>query len=152
MSEFRELEAWLAGMLTRMDAPARRVLARVVAVELRRRQAVRIAEQRNPDGSPYAPRKPQLRHRKGRIRRAMFMRLRLVRCMKTEADANMVVVTFADNAQRIAAVHHFGLRDRVNKFGLTAQYPARKLLGLGHMDVERIMDRVLQHTTMHLMS
>ncbi|MDO3556386.1 phage virion morphogenesis protein [Ralstonia pseudosolanacearum] len=145
MSESRELEAWLAGMLTKLDAPARRVLARAVAAELRRRQAARIAEQRNPDGSPYVPRKPQLRHRAGRIRRAMFVRLRLARHMKTEADANIAVVTFAGNAQRIAKVHHFGLRDRVNKNGLTAKYSARELLGLDEGDVERFTDIVLQH-------
>ncbi len=144
MSESRELEAWLAGMLTKLDAPARRVLARAVAVELRRRQAARIAEQRNPDGSPYVQRKPQLRHRVGRIRRAMFMRLRLARYIKAEADANAAVVTFVGNAQRIATVHQFGLRDRVNKSGLTAQYPARELLGLDQADIARIMDMVLQ--------
>ncbi|AXW01370.1 phage virion morphogenesis protein [Ralstonia pseudosolanacearum] len=145
MSEHRELEAWLAGMLTKLDAPARRTLARAVAAELRRRQAARIAEQRNPDGSPYVPRKPQLRHRAGRIRRAMFVRLRLARHMKTEADANIAVVTFAGNAQRIAKVHHFGLRDRVNKNGLTAKYSARELLGLDEGDMERFTDIVLQH-------
>ncbi|AGH85600.1 phage virion morphogenesis protein [Ralstonia pseudosolanacearum] len=145
MSESHELEAWLAGMLTKLDAPARRTLARAVAVELRRRQAARIAEQRNPDGSPYVPRKPQLRHRAGRIRRAMFMRLRLARYMKTEVDANTAVVTFAGNAQRIATVHQFGLRDRVNKAGLTAQYPVRELLGLDSEGVERITDILLQH-------
>ncbi|WP_371112850.1 phage virion morphogenesis protein [Ralstonia pseudosolanacearum] len=145
MSEPRELEAWLAGMLTKLDAPARRTLARAVAAELRRRQAARIAEQRNPDGSPYVPRKPQLRHRAGRIRRAMFVRLRLARHMKTEADANIAVVTFAGNAQRIAKVHHFGLRDRVNKNGLTTKYSARELLGLDEGDVERFTDIVLQH-------
>ncbi|MHA6907308.1 phage virion morphogenesis protein [Ralstonia pseudosolanacearum] len=147
MSESRELEAWLAGMLTKLDAPARRVLARAVAAELRRRQAARIAEQRNPDGSPYVPRKPQqqLRRRAGRIRRAMFTRLRLARYMKTEADANTAVVTFAGNAQRIATVHHFGLRDRVNKSGLMAQYPARELLGLDAADMEAVTNLVAQH-------
>ncbi|MHA6887232.1 phage virion morphogenesis protein [Ralstonia pseudosolanacearum] len=147
MSESRELEAWLAGMLTKLDAPARRVLARAVAAELRRRQAARIAEQRNPDGSPYVPRKPQqqLRRRAGRIRRAMFTRLRLARYMKTEADANTAVVTFAGSAQRIARVHQFGMRDRVNKTGLTAQYPARELLGIDEADMQRISDLVLLH-------
>ncbi|MGA3953705.1 phage virion morphogenesis protein [Ralstonia nicotianae] len=148
MSEPRELEAWLAGMLTKLDAPARRTLARAVAAELRRRQAARIAEQRNPDGSPYVPRKPQLRHRAGRIRRAMFVRLRLARYMKTGADANTAVVTFAGNAQRIAAVHHFGLRDRVNKLGLTTQYPVRELLGTSGSEVEFIADLILRHITL----
>ncbi|WP_089190762.1 phage virion morphogenesis protein [Ralstonia pseudosolanacearum] len=148
MSESHELEAWLAGMLTKLDAPARRTLARAVAAELRRRQAARIAEQRNPEGSPYVPRKPQLRHRAGRIRRAMFVRLRLTRYMKTGADANSAVVTFAGNAQRIAAVHHFGLRDRVNKLGLTTQYPVRELLGMSGSEVEFIADLILRHITL----
>ncbi|MDB0529701.1 phage virion morphogenesis protein [Ralstonia solanacearum] len=145
MSESRELEAWLAGMLAKLDAPARRTLARAVAVELRRRQAARIAEQRNPDGSPYVPRKPQLRHRAGRIRRAMFTRLRLARYMKAEADANTAAVTFAGNALRIATVHQFGLRDRVNKTGPIAQYPVRQLLGLDDGDLQCITDIVLMH-------
>ncbi|MDB0544059.1 phage virion morphogenesis protein [Ralstonia solanacearum] len=142
MSESRELEAWLVGMLAKLDAPARRTLARAVAVELRRRQAARIAEQRNPDGSPYVPRKPQLRHRAGRIRRAMFTRLRLARYMKVEADANTAAVTFAGNALRIATVHQFGLRDRVNKTGLTARYPARELLGFDERDVASIAELI----------
>ncbi|CBJ50847.1 phage virion morphogenesis protein [Ralstonia solanacearum] len=128
-----------------MDAPARRVLARAVAAELRRRQAARIAEQRNPDDSPYVQRMPQLRHRAGRIRRVMFVRLRLARYMKTGANANTAVVTFAGSAQRIATVHHFGLRDRVNRAGLTAQYPARELLGLDDADLSRITDMVQTH-------
>lgn len=145
MSESHELEAWLAGMLAKLDAPARRTLARAVAVELRRRQAARIAEQRNPDGSPYVPRKPRLRHRAGRIRRAMFTRLRLARYMKAEADANTAVVTFAGNALRIATVHQFGLRDRVNKTGLTARYPARELLGFDDSDLQRVSSIVLMY-------
>ncbi|OIT17129.1 phage virion morphogenesis protein [Ralstonia solanacearum] len=130
-------------MLARLDAPARRVLARAVASELRRRQAARIAAQRNPDGSAYVPRKPQLRHKRGSIRRAMFMRLRLVRYLKAQADDTAAVVTFAGTAQRIAQVHHFGLRDRVNRNGLTAQYPARALLGLEDADIDAIKTIVL---------
>ncbi|MCK4133209.1 phage virion morphogenesis protein [Ralstonia nicotianae] len=145
MSGPRELEAWLAGMLTKLDTPARRTLARALAAELRQRQAARIAEQRNPDGSPYLPRKPQLRHRTGRIRRAMFMRLRLARYMKAEANANAAVVTFAGNAQRIAAVHHFGLRDRVNNNGLTVQYPVRELIGMSYPDLQKVVDLVISH-------
>ncbi|PLT16282.1 MULTISPECIES: phage virion morphogenesis protein [Ralstonia] len=143
MSGLYELDAYLAGLLAKLDAPQRRVLARAVAVELRRRQSARIAAQRNPDGTAYEPRKPQLRHKRGGIRRAMFTRLRMAKWLKAEADPNAAVVTFAGSAQRIAAVHHFGLRDRVNKKGLTAQYPARALLGLAPEDVSAITDTVL---------
>ncbi|MNN48844.1 Phage virion morphogenesis family protein [compost metagenome] len=116
-----------------------------MASEIRRRQAVRIAEQRNPDGSAYEPRKPQLRLRPGRIRRAMFMRLRTARFMKAQSDESAAVVTFVGNAQRIAAVHQFGLRDRVNKGGLEVKYPQRELLGFADEDVDRIADMVLFH-------
>ncbi|CAJ0819135.1 hypothetical protein LMG19087_03664 [Ralstonia wenshanensis] len=147
MSGLHALDAYLACLLAKLDAPQRRLLARAIAVELRRRQAARIAAQRNPDGSAYVPRKPQLRHKRGGIRRAMFSRLRMARYLKAQADPNTAVVTFAGTAQRIATVHHFGLRDRVNKNGLTAKYPVRELLGLSDGDIERILELVLTAVT-----
>ena len=145
MSGLHELDAYLAGLLAKLEAPQRRELARAVAMELRRRQSARIAAQRNADGSPYEPRKPQLRHKRGSIRRSMFARLRMARYMRIEADSNTAVITFASTAMRIATVHQFGLRDRVNKNGLTAMYPARGLLGLDEGDVGRVIDLVLLH-------
>jgi phage virion morphogenesis protein len=145
VSGLHALDAYLANLLAKLDALQRRLLARAIAVELRRRQAARIAAQRNPDGSAYAPRKPQLRHKRGGIRRAMFSRLRMARYLKAQADPNTAVVTFAGTAQRIATVRHFGLRDRVNKNGLMAQYPARELLGLDAADVRAITDLVIRH-------
>ncbi len=44
-----------------------------------------------------------------------------------------------------AAVHQFGLRDRVNKAGMEVQYARRELLGFADGDVERIADLVLAH-------
>lgn len=145
MSGLHALDAYLAGLLAKLDAPQRRLLARAIAVELRRRQAARIAAQRNPDGSAYVPRKPQLRHKRGGIRRAMFSRLRMARYLKAQADPNTAVVTFAGTAQRIATVHHFGLRDRINKNGLMAQYPARELLGLDAADIDAVTEMVVRH-------
>ena len=145
MSGLHTLDAYLAGLLAKLDAPQRRLLARAIAVELRRRQAARIAAQRNPDGSAYAPRKPQLRHKRGGIRRSMFSRLRMARYMRIEADASTAAITFAGTALRIATVHQFGLRDRVNKNGLTAKYPVRELLGFDDADVGRVTDLVLAH-------
>ena len=145
MSGFHELDAYLSALLSKLEPGQRRVLARAVAVELRRRQSARIAAQRNPDGTPYEPRKPQLRHKRGEIRRSMFARLRMARFLKSQWDPNSAVETFAHKAQRIAAAHHFGLRDRVNKQGLTVQYPTRKLLGLEREDFDQVVDLVLQH-------
>lgn len=143
MSDLHELDAYLVGLLAKLDAPQRRVLARAIAVELRRRQSARIAAQRNPDGTAYEPRKPQLRHKRGGIQRSMFTRLRMAKYMRVEASPNAAVITFAGKVRRIASVHHFGLRDRVNKNGLTAQYPSRTLLGIEDADVDRITTTVL---------
>ncbi|WP_455154818.1 phage virion morphogenesis protein [Cupriavidus campinensis] len=145
MNSLEDLTAWAGALLHKLDAGERRSLLRAVAGELRRRQAVRIAEQRNPDGSAYEPRKPRLRQRTSRVRRAMFMRLRTSRFMRAQSDPNSAVVTFIGSAERIAAVHQFGLRDRVNKGGLEVQYAKRELLGFADADVERMADMVLSH-------
>ena len=145
MSDFHELESWLGGLLLNVEVPARRALARAVAAEMRRRQAKRIAEQRNPDGSAYEPRKPQLRQRPGRVRRTMFARLRTARFLKAQSDPSAAVVTFVGQVQRIAAVHHFGLRDRVNKAEVETTYPRRELLGFTEPDATRIAELITSH-------
>ena len=145
MSNLHELDAYLVGLLAKLEAPQRRALARAIAVELRRRQSARIAAQRNPDGTAYEPRKPQLRHKRGGIRRSMFTRLRMAKYMRIEASPHTAVITFAGNVRHVASVHHFGLRDRVNKNGLTAKYAARELLGLEDADAGRVLDLALLH-------
>lgn len=143
MNRLEDLTAWAGALLHKLDAGERRVLLRAVAGEMRRRQTVRIAEQRNPDGSAYEPRKPRLRQRTGRVRRAMFMRLRTSRFMKAQSDPNSAVVAFIGNAQRIAAVHQYGLRDRVNKGGMEVQYARRELLGFTDSDIISLGDIVM---------
>ncbi|HDQ5284602.1 TPA: phage virion morphogenesis protein, partial [Raoultella ornithinolytica] len=39
-------------------------------------------------------------------------------------------VEFAGQVQRIARVHHYGLRDRVSRRGPEVRYAERKLLGV----------------------
>ena len=147
MNDLHELDAYLVGLLAKLEAPQRRALARAIAVELRRRQSARIATQRNPDGTAYEPRKPQLRHKRGGIRRSMFTRLRMAKYMRIEASPNAAVISFVSKVRRIASVHHFGLRDRVNKNGLTARYPARHLLGFDQSDDEVVSMLVIAHCT-----
>jgi len=148
VNSLEDLTAWAAALLHKLDAGERRTLLRAVANELRRRQTVRIAEQRNPDGSAYQPRKPRLRQRAGRVRRAMFMRLRTSRFMKAQSDPNSAVVSFIGRAERIAAVHQFGLRDRVSKGGLEVKYAQRQLLGFTDGDVEAITTLVLANPSL----
>ncbi|WP_175742713.1 phage virion morphogenesis protein [Burkholderia ambifaria] len=139
-------EEWASGLLGQLTPAQRAVLAKGLAVELRRRHSRRIAEGRNPDGSRYAPRKPQARRKKGRIRRAMFAKLRTARFLKTASSADASVLHFTRQVERIARVHQEGLRDRVERNrGPVVQYPVRELLGLADTDVDRIADIVLDH-------
>ncbi|ACA89376.1 MULTISPECIES: phage virion morphogenesis protein [Burkholderia cepacia complex] len=136
-------EEWASGLLGQLSPAQRAVLAKGLAVELRRRHSRRIAEARNPDGSRYAPRKPQARRKKGRIRRAMFAKLRTARFLKTASSADAAVLHFTRQVERMARVHQEGLRDRVERNGPVVQYPARELLGLADADVDRITDVAL---------
>ncbi|KVP62552.1 virion morphogenesis protein [Burkholderia ubonensis] len=136
-------EDWASGLLGQLTSAQRARLAKTLATELRRRQSRRIAEARNPDGSRYAPRKPQARRKKGRIRRAMFSKLRTARFLKTASSADASVLHFTRQVERIARVHQEGLSDRVERNGPVVQYPARELLGLADADVDRIADVVL---------
>ncbi|KVX18245.1 virion morphogenesis protein [Burkholderia ubonensis] len=136
-------EDWASGLLGQLTSAQRARLAKTLATELRRRHSRRIAEARNPDGSRYAPRKPQARRKKGRIRRAMFAKLRTARFLKTASSADASVLHFTRQVERIARVHQEGLRDRVERNGPVVQYPARELLGLADADVDRIADVVL---------
>ncbi|RBJ76907.1 phage virion morphogenesis protein [Pseudomonas sp. MWU12-2534b] len=136
-------EEWASGLLGQLTSAQRTVLAKGLAAELRRRHSRRIAEARNPDGSRYAPRKPQARRKKGRIRRAMFAKLRTARFLKTASTADASVLYFTRQVERIARVHQEGLRDRVERNGPVVQYPVRVLLGQADADIDRIANVVL---------
>jgi phage virion morphogenesis protein len=138
------LEDWAAGLLHAVSPAGKRRIARGVAIGLRASQRRRIAEQRNPDGTPYAPRKPRLRSKAGRIKRgAMFAKLRTARYLKAHADATGAVVEITGNAARIARVHQYGLIDKVAPSGPNTRYPRRLLLGFAADDRDLVRDLIL---------
>ena len=104
-------------------------MMRQLAQELRRTQQQNIRMQRNPDGSSYEPRRVTARSKKGRIKRQMFAKLRTTKYLKTAASADSASVQFEGKLQRIARVHHYGLRDRVSRKGPEVRYAERQLLG-----------------------
>ena len=61
--ELQALEDWVEPLLAKLSRSERRQLIRRVGRDLRRSQAQRIESQRNPDGTSYAPRKPQNRRK-----------------------------------------------------------------------------------------
>ena len=139
------LEDWLGPLIRQLEPAQRRVLTRQVARDLRRRQVANIKAQRNPDGTAFAPRK-RLRARSGAIRRrAMFQRIRLPKYLKARGDAREARVGFSGLVARIARVHQYGLRDRVERDGPTVDYPERHLLGYSADDIEAIRNSVIDH-------
>lgn len=140
------LDAFAADLIANLEPGARRKLAAEVASTLHRRQVQRIAAQQNPDGTPYEPRKPQMRRKQGHIRRTMFAKLRTARYLKAASTPEEAVVRFVDSVARIAAVHHGGLRDYVNRRrGLQIDYPRRELLGFTEADIDLIREITTEH-------
>lgn len=144
--DLEQLEGWAGVLLDRIAPAQRRQLARTLGRELRRSQQQRIAEQRNPDGSAYAPRKRQpLRNKTGRIKRgAMFQQLRKAKHFKIKAGQDGVAVGFFGRVARIARVHQQGSVDRVQPGGPTVRYPQRVLLGFTDAEREQIRDTLIQ--------
>lgn len=142
MDNLHKVDAWLAALLANLEPAARQRMMRELAQALRRNQQNNIRLQRNPDGTSYEPRKVTARTKKGRIKRQMFSKLRTAKYLKTAASADSVSVQFAGKVQRIARVHHYGLRDRVNKKGAMVKYKKRQLLGI-NSDVKTLTQDLL---------
>lgn len=137
MDDLQRVDDWLAALLANLEPAARNRMMRQLAQALRRSQQQNIRLQRNPDGTSFEPRRVTARSKKGRIKRQMFAKLRTTKYLKTAATADSASVQFDGKVQRIARVHHYGLRDRVRRNGPEARYPARRLLGVNN-EVETI--------------
>lgn len=82
--ELEVFEEWAGALLAKLEPGERRKLLGQVARDLQRNQQRRIAAQKAPDGTAYAPRKRArggLRGKRGRIRSQMFVKLRTARWM-----------------------------------------------------------------------
>lgn len=145
-NDLRALEDWAGALLVKLGPTERRRLTQSIARDLRRSQQQRIASQRNPDGSAYAPRKPRkLRSKAGRIRRKMFAKLRTARHLKLQSSAERIAIGFLGRTARLARIHQYGLRDRAGRNAPQVQYSQRELLGFTEVDLEHIRTRLLEH-------
>jgi phage virion morphogenesis protein len=137
VDDLQMVDDWLAALLANLEPAVRNRMMRQLAQELRRSQQQNIRLQRNPDGTAFEARRVTTRSKKGRIKRQMFAKLRTTKYLKTAATADSASVQFDGKVQRIARVHHYGLRERVRRNGPEARYPARRLLGVND-EVETI--------------
>lgn len=143
MNEFKPFDDRLNGLIAALSPASRRKLAGEIAKELRKSQQQRIKQQKAPDGAPYQARKRQpLRSKSGRIKRAMFQKLRTNRYMKATGSEKGAVVEFTSKVQRIARVHQYGLKDRPNAHTKDVQYAERRLIGLSQND-RQLMERLI---------
>lgn len=145
--DLRALEDWAGALLAKLEPKQRRQLNQGVARKLRRSQQQRIAAQKNPDGTPYAPRKARqpLRSKQGRVKQKMFTKLRQARHLKLQSDANTIGIGFIARTARLARVHQYGLRDRPGRNSPDVQYNRRELLGFTDADLDMIRDELLVH-------
>lgn len=147
-SDLSALEDWAGTLLARLNVTERRKLNQDIARELRKSQQQRIFDQRNPDGSAYAPRKPRknLRGKAGHLkRRKMFAKLRQAKHLKLQSTSDSIAIGFSGRSAQLARVHQYGLRDRAARGAPDVQYDRRELLGLTDADLELIRDRLLEH-------
>lgn len=146
MSELQLVNDRLEALISSLSAPARKEMARTIAKKLRASQQQNIKRQQAPDGTPFKPRKaPPVRSKKGRIKREMFVKLRTAKYMKTQASQNEAVIEFAGNVQRMARVHHYGLRDRPLRGAKEVPYSERPLLGVNEADTHLIGEVIISH-------
>lgn len=153
MNDFKPFDDQLAGLIAALSPAGRRRLAGEIAKQLRTAQQQRIKQQKAPDGSPYQARKRQpLRAKSGRIKRAMFQKLRTSRYMKAGGREHSAVVEFTGKVQRIARVHQYGLKDRPNAHAQDVQYAERQLLGFNRGEIYAIENLILRYLALSKMS
>lgn len=148
--ELSQLEHWAAPLLAKLTPQGRRLLARTIAMDLRRSQTARIKAQQDPDGQPFAARKARsdIRGRTNNIARrkaAMFAKLRTARYLMIAATADEVSVGFNGNTARIARIHQEGLDDKPGPKARSVRYPRRQLLGFTAADREMVRTRLIEH-------
>lgn len=148
MSGLQLFDDRLSALINNLSPAARKEMARVIAKKLRASQQQNIKSQRAPDGTPFKPRRAEAaRNKKGRVKREMFAKLRTAKYMKTQANPNEAVVEFAGNVQRMARVHHYGLRDRVSLNSKDVQYESRPLLGINAKGNDLIENLIIDSLT-----
>ena len=144
MDDLQRVDDWLAALLANLEPAARNRMMRQLAQELRRSQQQNIRLQRNPDGTAFEARRVTARSKKGRIKRQMFAKLRTTKYLKAVASKDAASVEFESRVQRIARVHHYGLRDRVSRKGPEVKYAERRLLGINDESEDITRDVLLR--------
>ncbi|ELY4601283.1 phage virion morphogenesis protein [Cronobacter malonaticus] len=149
MDDLQRVDDWLAALLANLKPATRNRMMRQLAQELRRSQQQNIRLQRTPDGTAFEARRVTARSKKGRIKCQMFAKLRTTKYLKTDSTADSASVQFDGKVQRIARVHHYGLRDRVSRKGPMVKYAERRLLGFNKHLIKASEDMLVYWLSAH---
>lgn len=144
VAELHDVEEWLGALLSQLEPAMRTRMLREVARDVRRIQQNNITLQRSPDGTAWEPRRVTARTKPGRIRRKMFAKLKTAKYLKAQANANMAEIAFVPGVQKLVRVHHYGLRDRVNRRGTEVKYAERPLLGINNEVESSVQETLLR--------
>lgn len=145
MDNLHEVDAWLDALLAKLEPAERKKMLREVARDVRRIQQGNMTAQCAPDGTAWEPRRVSARTKPGRIKRKMFVKLKTAKYLKTKANGDSAEVAFVPAVQRLARVHHYGLRDRVSRRGIMVKYAERPLIGFSEDVKIEIGDLLLKH-------
>ena len=147
-NDLEALEDWAGVLLNKLEPAARSKLTRSLAQKQRRSQQQRVKQQRNPDGSAYAARKPRdLKGKKGRIKRKakMFQKLPKASYLKAKGDGQSITVGLTGRVARIARVHQYGLKDRAEADAPEVRYEQREVLGFAEDDLNFIRYELMNY-------
>lgn len=144
MDNLHEVDAWLDALLAKLEPAERKKMLREVARDVRRIQQANMTAQRAPDGSAWEPRRVSARTKPGRIKRKMFMKLKTAKYLKKKATGDTAEVAFVPAVQRLARVHHYGLRDRISPQGKTVKYNERPLVGFNESCKHKVRSIVIE--------
>ena len=148
MNGLEAFDERLSALIGNLSPAARKEMARTIAKRLRAGQQQNIKRQQAPDGTPFKPRKAPARKKKGRVKREMFAKMRTAKYLKAKGTADDAVVEFTGNVQRMARVHHYGLRDRPARGGKEVQYEARPLMEISPRDKHSIRAIVTEYLSL----
>lgn len=93
------------------------------------------------------PRNGNVNPRQKRLAMHMMVGMSKNRHLAIRINSAEASLEFAGRAERIARIHHFGLRDHVAPGGPEYDYPERPLLGIGPALQDRLHGMILNHLT-----
>jgi len=138
------LNVTLDRMIEALKPSGRKRLLNAVVRKVAAANRARIGQNVTPEGAPMEPRIARPGGKSRKKPRRMFLKLKSAGRLRFKTWPERARVFFTD--QKIASVHHYGLRDRIDrKLNRMVQYPARPLLGVSEADKDMVEATLLDH-------